>query len=105
MSAPGTPDHPLRVAIIGSGPAAFYAAEALLKAPDRAVRVDMFDRLPTPYGLVRGGEDGLVSAGEPLARAASVTDRASDPWPEVRVILTRASGHASNASVFCGSGY
>ena len=55
MSAPGTPDHPLRVAIIGSGPAAFYAAEVLLKAPDRAVSVDMFDRLPTPYGLVRGG--------------------------------------------------
>jgi ferredoxin/flavodoxin---NADP+ reductase len=55
MSAPGTPDHPLRVAIIGSGPAAFYAAEALLKAPDRAVSVDVFDRLPTPYGLVRGG--------------------------------------------------
>jgi ferredoxin--NADP+ reductase len=55
MSAPGTPDHPLRVAIIGSGPAAFYAAEHLLKAPERAVRVDLFDRLPTPYGLVRGG--------------------------------------------------
>jgi ferredoxin/flavodoxin---NADP+ reductase len=55
MSAPGTPDHPLRVAIIGSGPAAFYAAEHLLKAPERAVRVEMFDRLPTPYGLVRGG--------------------------------------------------
>ena len=55
MSAPGTPDHPLRVAIIGSGPAAFYAAEALLKAPGRTVTVDMFDRLPTPYGLVRGG--------------------------------------------------
>ena len=55
MSAPGTPDHPLHVAIIGSGPAAFYAAEALLKAPDRTPRVDMLDRLPTPYGLVRGG--------------------------------------------------
>ena len=55
MSPPGTPDQPLRVAIIGSGPAAFYAAEHLLKAPDRAVRVDMLDRLPTPYGLVRGG--------------------------------------------------
>ncbi|HKQ57818.1 MAG TPA: FAD-dependent oxidoreductase [Candidatus Eisenbacteria bacterium] len=55
MSAPGTSDPPLRIAIIGSGPAAFYAAEALLKAPGRAVSVDMFDRLPTPYGLVRGG--------------------------------------------------
>ena len=43
----------LRVAVIGSGPAAFYAAEALLKQP--GVQVDMIERLPTPYGLVRGG--------------------------------------------------
>jgi len=55
MNAPGTPGPPLRVAIIGSGPAAFYAAEHLLKSPGRAVSVDLFDRLPTPYGLVRGG--------------------------------------------------
>jgi ferredoxin--NADP+ reductase len=45
----------MRVAIIGSGPAGFYAAEALLKRPDVRVDVDLFDRLPTPYGLVRGG--------------------------------------------------
>lgn len=45
----------MRIAIIGSGPAGFYAAEALLKRTDTAVHVDMFDRLPTPYGLVRGG--------------------------------------------------
>ena len=45
----------MRVAIIGSGPAGFYAAEALLKRTDTVVHVDMFDRLPTPYGLVRGG--------------------------------------------------
>ena len=45
----------MRVAIIGSGPAGFYAAEALLKRTDTIVHVDMFDRLPTPYGLVRGG--------------------------------------------------
>ena len=45
----------MRVAIIGSGPAGFYAAEALLKRADAVVDVDMFDRLPTPYGLVRGG--------------------------------------------------
>jgi ferredoxin--NADP+ reductase len=45
----------MRVAIIGSGPAGFYAAEALLKRPEVAIDVDMFDRLPTPYGLVRGG--------------------------------------------------
>ncbi len=45
----------MRVAIIGSGPAGFYAAEALLKRTDTVVHVDLFDRLPTPYGLVRGG--------------------------------------------------
>jgi ferredoxin--NADP+ reductase len=45
----------MRVAIIGSGPAGFYAAEALLRRSDTAVDVDLFDRLPTPYGLVRGG--------------------------------------------------
>ncbi|MFA7280333.1 MAG: FAD-dependent oxidoreductase [Sterolibacterium sp.] len=45
----------MRVAIIGSGPAGFYAAEALLKRTDALVHVDMFERLPTPFGLVRGG--------------------------------------------------
>lgn len=45
----------MRVAIIGSGPAGFYAAEALLKRTDLRSDVDMFDRLPTPFGLVRGG--------------------------------------------------
>ncbi|MFI5346836.1 MAG: NADP oxidoreductase [Elusimicrobiota bacterium] len=55
MSAPGTADRPLCVAIVGSGPSGFYAADALLKTPGLNVRVDVFDRLPTPYGLVRGG--------------------------------------------------
>jgi len=45
----------MRVAIVGSGPAGFYAAEHLLKREDAAVEVDMFDRLPTPFGLVRAG--------------------------------------------------
>lgn len=45
----------MRVAIIGSGPSGFYAAEALLKRTDTVVHVDVFDRLPTPYGLVRAG--------------------------------------------------
>lgn len=55
MTKPGTEANPLRVAIIGSGPAGFYAAEALLKQEDVVVEVDMYDRLPTPFGLVRGG--------------------------------------------------
>ena len=53
--APGTPENPLRVAIVGSGPAGFYAAEKLLKAPELTVEVEMFERLPTPWGLVRAG--------------------------------------------------
>ena len=53
--AADTPEHPLRVAIVGSGPAGFYAAGHLLNAKDATVEVDMFDRLPTPFGLVRAG--------------------------------------------------
>jgi ferredoxin/flavodoxin---NADP+ reductase len=52
---PGQPDSPLRVAIVGSGPAGFYAADSVLRRDNTAVEVDMFDRLPTPFGLVRGG--------------------------------------------------
>ena len=55
MSELGTPGNPLRVAIVGSGPAGFYAAEHLLKRGADGIRVDMFDRLPTPFGLVRAG--------------------------------------------------
>ncbi len=44
-----------RVAVIGSGPAGFYAAEHLLRQEDSSFEVDMFDRLPTPFGLVRAG--------------------------------------------------
>jgi ferredoxin--NADP+ reductase len=54
MSALGTTSHPLRVAVIGAGPSGFYSAEALLKA-EPVVEVDMIDRLPSPYGLVRSG--------------------------------------------------
>ena len=45
----------MRVAIVGSGPAGFYAAMALLERRDCEICVDMFDRLPTPWGLVRAG--------------------------------------------------
>jgi NADPH-dependent glutamate synthase beta subunit-like oxidoreductase len=43
------------IAIIGSGPAGYYTAEAAQKAFGDDVRVDVFDRLPVPYGLIRSG--------------------------------------------------
>jgi ferredoxin--NADP+ reductase len=52
---PGTPEHPLRVAVVGSGPAGFYAAGHVLSAKDLTAQVDVIDRLPTPFGLVRAG--------------------------------------------------
>jgi ferredoxin--NADP+ reductase len=55
MAQPGTGANPLRVAIIGSGPTGFYAAEHLFSQKEVVIEVDMFDRLPTPYGLVRLG--------------------------------------------------
>ena len=52
-------DSPIRVAVIGSGPAGFYAAGHLLKdgAGGHSINfeVDMLERLPTPWGLVRSG--------------------------------------------------
>ncbi|MES0836329.1 FAD-dependent oxidoreductase [Nocardiopsis tropica] len=48
-------DDALRVAVIGSGPAGVYTADALTRQRRVPVRVDVMDRLPTPYGLVRYG--------------------------------------------------
>jgi ferredoxin--NADP+ reductase len=53
--AVGSAEQPLRVAVVGAGPAGFYVAEHLLRRPDVVVELDMFDRLPTPFGLVRLG--------------------------------------------------
>jgi len=50
----GTQGNPLRTAIVGSGPAGFYTAEALLRSKSTVV-VDMFERLASPFGLVRSG--------------------------------------------------
>ena len=63
MSAPAS----LRVAVVGSGPAGFYAAAALLASEDPPVEVDMIERLPTPWGLVRLG----VAPDHPNIKAVS----------------------------------
>jgi ferredoxin--NADP+ reductase len=61
-----TTERPLRVAVVGSGPAGFYAAGHLLAA-GRPVEVDVLDRLPTPWGLVRLG----VAPDHPNIKAVS----------------------------------
>jgi ferredoxin--NADP+ reductase len=48
-------NSPIRIAVIGSGPAGFYAAGHLLKDTSGRFEVDMLERLPTPWGLVRSG--------------------------------------------------
>ena len=55
MTQPGTEACPLRVAIVGAGPTGFYAADHLLKHEGLVAEIDLFDRLPTPFGLVRAG--------------------------------------------------
>ncbi len=83
MAAIGTTEQPLRVAIVGSGPAGFYAAGHLLKCkshPDLCVQVDMFDRLPTPWGLVRAG----VAPDHPNIKAVSRVYEKTAEHPEFR---------------------
>ena len=60
--------HLLRVAVIGAGPAGFYATHMLLKSGVK-VSVDLFERLPSPYGLVRYG----VAPDHPVVKSKSVT--------------------------------
>ena len=55
MSTPGTADQPLRVAVVGSGPAGFFVAQRLMAKSDLVVTVDLYERLLTPFGLVRFG--------------------------------------------------
>jgi ferredoxin--NADP+ reductase len=76
----GTQENPLRVAIVGSGPAGFYAAGHLLKDKERSVQVDVYDRLPTPWGLVRAG----VAPDHPNIKAVSRVYEKTAQHPEFR---------------------
>lgn len=69
MEKVGTEANPLRVAIVGAGPAGFYTAERLLKDKDTVVEVDMYERLPTPFGLVRYG----VAPDHPKIKSVTAT--------------------------------
>jgi ferredoxin--NADP+ reductase len=74
--------HPLRIAVIGAGPAGIYAAEALTRQTDVPVAVDLVDRLPTPFGLVRHG----IAPDHPKMRAIRDTLRRTLDHPDVRFV-------------------
>jgi ferredoxin/flavodoxin---NADP+ reductase len=64
----------MRCAIVGAGPAGFYAAQQLL---DEGFEVDLLDVLPTPFGLVRSGVAPDHPKIKSVARASSRDGRAS----------------------------
>ena len=77
----------LRVAVVGSGPAGCYAAKELLSRPDVSARVDMFERLTTPWGLVRFGvaPDHLATKGVTVGFERMTRDPRFRLWLNVEV--------------------
>ncbi|WP_233496197.1 FAD-dependent oxidoreductase [Geodermatophilus sp. TF02-6] len=80
--APPPSAPPLRVAVVGAGPAGIYAAEALTRQDDVPVAVDLVDRLPTPFGLVRHG----IAPDHPKMRAIRDTLHRALDHPSVRFV-------------------
>lgn len=80
MTTLGTAERPLRVAIIGAGPAGFYTAEALLKQENLVCMIDFFNRFPTPFGLVR---EGVAPDHQTIKSVIRVYDRVASA-PNVR---------------------
>src|SRR3954449_1643149 len=79
---PPLPLRPLRVAVVGAGPAGIYAADALTRQDAVPVAVDLLDRLPTPFGLVRHG----IAPDHPKMRAIRDTLHRSLDHPLVRFV-------------------
>jgi NADPH-dependent glutamate synthase beta subunit-like oxidoreductase len=82
--APPSPSsgRPLRVAVVGAGPAGIYAAEALTRQSAVPLAVDLIDRLPTPFGLVRHG----IAPDHPKMRAIRDTLHRTLDDPLVRFV-------------------
>ena len=77
MTQLGTAARPLRVAVVGAGPAGLYAAQALLDRPDLVLTVDVLNRFPTPFGLVR---DGVAPDHQSIKAVTRVLERTlADP--------------------------
>ncbi|HEY0126363.1 MAG TPA: FAD-dependent oxidoreductase, partial [Blastococcus sp.] len=81
-AAPPTRERPLRIAVVGAGPAGIYAADALTRQDVVPVAVDLIDRLPTPFGLVRHG----IAPDHPKMRAIRDTLHRFLDHPLVRFV-------------------
>ena len=81
-ATPRSAGRPLRVAVVGAGPAGIYAADALTRQDDVPVAVDLIDRLPTPFGLVRHG----IAPDHPKMRAIRDTLHRFLEHPLVRFV-------------------
>ena len=77
-------------AIIGSGPAGFYTAEALAKAYGEQARIDIIDKLPVPYGLIRFG---VAPDHQSIKAVSKRYDKVADD-PQVRFVGNVAVGEA-----------
>lgn len=71
----GTTLRPARIAIVGAGPAGFYAAETLLKKEEVYCTIDLFNRFPTPFGLVR---EGVAPDHQSIKSVARVFDKIAE---------------------------
>lgn len=85
---------PLRVAIVGSGPAAMYAADELLT--QRGVRVNVFEKLPTPYGLVRAG---VAPDHQSTKRVTRLFDRVAEHAGFTAFLNVEVGKHLSHADL------
>jgi ferredoxin--NADP+ reductase len=93
VSPPVELGRPLRVAVVGAGPAGFYTVEALLKHREVEVEVDLLERLPAPYGLLRYG----VAPDHPKIKGVSIAYERLCDDPRVRFLgnVTVGSEHVS----------
>jgi len=89
---------PLRIAVIGSGPAGFYAAGHLLADASDRFEIDMFERLPTPWGLVRSG----VAPDHPKIKSVTRIYERTAAHPRFRFFGNVTFGeHVSREDLLC----
>jgi ferredoxin--NADP+ reductase len=98
MATLGSENNPLLVAIVGSGPSGFYAAEALIKS-DVSVKVDVLERLPSPFGLVRSG---VAPDHQKLKQAIKLYEKVAE-FPDFNLIANVTVGTDISIEELCQS--